>query len=290
MKRQVLIVLLIPVLALTLTGCLRQAAEPFQPVSLEDTSPAALPTDDSPIQVVEPTPTPDASIQSVETPSDTVPTEDVPPTDSGPDPIIVTVAPSETPTTEVIVVETSDPGTGEDGQPVASATFITPNSPLDPPIVDTPIPTFTPTIEGLDPLQPTPTDPFDSQNGTNTDDDCLYTVVSGDTLYRIALANDTSVSALREANPDLQGDTIFPGDTLNLPDCGDNIVRAPTNTPEPEITTQPGQRIHTVASGETLFIIAQRYGITVQDIVNANNLTNPNRISPGQQLIIPGDE
>jgi len=44
---------------------------------------------------------------------------------------------------------------------------------------------------------------------------------------------------------------------------------------------------HTVQAGETLASIAERYGVTVQAIVAANNISNPNIISVGAELFIP---
>jgi LysM repeat protein len=46
---------------------------------------------------------------------------------------------------------------------------------------------------------------------------------------------------------------------------------------------------HTVQRGENLYRIALRYGTTVNAIVAANGLANPNRIYVGQRLVIPGD-
>lgn len=45
--------------------------------------------------------------------------------------------------------------------------------------------------------------------------------------------------------------------------------------------------IHVVQPGETLTRIAARYGVTVQAIVRANGLVNPNFIWVGQRLVIP---
>ncbi|MCI0348747.1 MAG: LysM peptidoglycan-binding domain-containing protein, partial [Acidobacteriales bacterium] len=45
--------------------------------------------------------------------------------------------------------------------------------------------------------------------------------------------------------------------------------------------------VHTVAAGENLFRIAQRYGTSMGTILNANGLSNPNVIFVGQQLAIP---
>lgn len=47
-------------------------------------------------------------------------------------------------------------------------------------------------------------------------------------------------------------------------------------------------QVHRVARGETLFLIAQRYGITVNELIGLNGyLRNPNNISVGQVLITP---
>jgi nucleoid-associated protein YgaU len=44
---------------------------------------------------------------------------------------------------------------------------------------------------------------------------------------------------------------------------------------------------HTVKRGETLASIASQYGVTVREIAAANDITNPNLISVGQELFIP---
>ena len=44
---------------------------------------------------------------------------------------------------------------------------------------------------------------------------------------------------------------------------------------------------HTVEMGEILLAIAERYGIPVQAIADANDIANPDLIFPGQVLIIP---
>lgn len=48
------------------------------------------------------------------------------------------------------------------------------------------------------------------------------------------------------------------------------------------------QRTHVVQPGETLYRIALRYGVTVEQIAAANGITNPALIYVGQVLIIPG--
>jgi LysM repeat protein len=48
--------------------------------------------------------------------------------------------------------------------------------------------------------------------------------------------------------------------------------------------------IHKIRRGETLSEIASRYNVTVQEIVQANGLEDPNRIVTGQSLVIPGSD
>jgi LysM repeat protein len=58
--------------------------------------------------------------------------------------------------------------------------------------------------------------------------------------------------------------------------------------PTASAAAQSGAAVHVVAAGETLRTIAARYGMTVDAIVAANNIVNPNRILAGQRLTIPG--
>lgn len=53
------------------------------------------------------------------------------------------------------------------------------------------------------------------------------------------------------------------------------------------VSAQQEQTTYVVQRGDTLRLIATRYGITWQDIAIVNNLPNPNRIYPGQVLVIP---
>jgi LysM repeat protein len=63
-------------------------------------------------------------------------------------------------------------------------------------------------------------------------------------------------------------------------------VASPTTTPEALPTTPPVT--YTVRPGDTLSGIAAMFGITVDDIVRNNNITDPNTLAEGQVLTIPG--
>jgi LysM repeat protein len=61
----------------------------------------------------------------------------------------------------------------------------------------------------------------------------------------------------------------------------------PAATPTASPTSAATPRTHVVARGETLRVIAARYGVTVESIVALNNLANPDLIVVGQVLLIP---
>ena len=66
-------------------------------------------------------------------------------------------------------------------------------------------------------------------------------------------------------------------------------VASPTAAPTAAPTPVPGPgTTYVVKWGDTLYSIARRFGVTVNAIVAANGLTNPNYIRVGQTLIIPG--
>lgn len=50
---------------------------------------------------------------------------------------------------------------------------------------------------------------------------------------------------------------------------------------------EPSMTIYIVQKGDTLWLIAKRYNVTIESIVSANNITNPDSIMPGQQIVIP---
>ena len=103
----------------------------------------------------------------------------------------------------------------------------------------------------------------------------VYVVQLDDTLSAIARRYETTVQALLQVNGIKNPNLIDPGQRLVIPSA--------SRTPEP--TTR--EQVHVVQRGETLYRIAQFYGTTVQALVAANNLANPNLIHWGQKLIIP---
>lgn len=106
-----------------------------------------------------------------------------------------------------------------------------------------------------------------------------HKIVVGDSFESIANKYGVTVRELVNANAQL----LKAGDELTVPVAvaipGESGGGAPS---------APRQQIkHTVTAGETLYVIAIKYGTTIAKIAHANNITNPNLIEVGQVLIIP---
>ena len=113
-----------------------------------------------------------------------------------------------------------------------------------------------------------------------TQDTFDYTVRSGDTLADIAFRFDTSVQTLRELNF-LLDDNIFAGQVLAVPYIeGMTVEGAPTPTPAPYT--------YEVQPGDSLTSIAIKFGISSITLIEVNGLQDPNALSVGDQLLIPG--
>jgi LysM repeat protein len=106
-----------------------------------------------------------------------------------------------------------------------------------------------------------------------------HTVAAGDTLASIAYRHGTTVEVIAAANGITDPSMIYIGTVLQL--------SASPVVPVPE--TVPSAPVHTVAAGESLAGVAAQYGTTVDAIVTANGIPDPNLISVGQELQVqPG--
>ncbi len=60
-----------------------------------------------------------------------------------------------------------------------------------------------------------------------------------------------------------------------------------TATPTPETVVETVEEVYVVQPGDTMLVIATQFGVTVEDILAANNLNDPNFVFAGQRLVIP---
>ncbi len=132
-------------------------------------------------------------------------------------------------------------------------------------------------------VTPPPARPVEIPEGAGT-----YTVQRGDSLSVIAQRYNTTVRDLMAVN-NLTSDTIRIGQELILPDASAEPSTPATPASRPEPDAGNGVR-HTVVSGETPGSIANRYGISTNELMSANNISDPRRMRVGQVLVIPGVE
>ncbi|UXR78681.1 MULTISPECIES: LysM peptidoglycan-binding domain-containing protein [unclassified Staphylococcus] len=118
-----------------------------------------------------------------------------------------------------------------------------------------------------------------------------HAVQSGDSLWTVAEQYGTTVDAIKQANG-LSNNMIFPGQTLTIGGSASNETaqsnaQTQNTTSYNVTTTQTSGNGHKVVAGESLDIIAAQYGVTVQDLMNANGMSSY-LIHPNQTLQIPG--
>ncbi|MFC0234316.1 LysM peptidoglycan-binding domain-containing protein [Vagococcus entomophilus] len=135
----------------------------------------------------------------------------------------------------------------------------------------------------------------DNTNGGNSDNSntntSTYTVVSGDTLYRIALKNGVSVADIKSWNS-LTSDTIYIGQKLSIKGSSNNNNNNSNNSNSNNNNGESNNNstnasTYTVVSGDTLYRIALKNGVSVANIKSWNNLTS-DTIYVGQKLSIKG--
>jgi len=139
----------------------------------------------------------------------------------------------------------------------------------------TPFPTSTPTSTST----PTPT-------ATPAPEVQEYRVQRGDTLEVLAIKFNTTVEAIKLVN-NLTGDVIQWGIDILIP-LGP-VGTGEGGAPEPTETVLPtgGLETYVVQSGDTLSTIAAMFRTTVQALMEANDISSPEALRAGQELIIP---
>ena len=277
--------LLLPLLicVLVLAGCYRQAEEPIQQVNSSEIQPTS-----APITVLNPAESSGGAVAS------------------------------------------PDNGTGNTVgvQPLATSRFITPEPPpgqIEQPTLLLPTIAF---IVSTIPAEATarsfvlPTPTLSFEESLDPSNECVYSVLPGDNLYRLAIAFGTTIDDFFNLNQ-LETDALQIGQLLLVPDCESSVTEESAEveatepeateeaTPEPvtqegpltiatadsaETSAEPtpllsdGPRIHVVSAGETLVSIALRYGLTSEAIIAANELANPDQLDVGQELRIPDED
>ncbi len=117
------------------------------------------------------------------------------------------------------------------------------------------------------------TDPKKTEDKPQNGDFIQHQVRMFETLYSISRKYEVSVSEIKAANPQLNGQ-LKSGDVLRIPQKGSSISPASTEKTktgkeETGKSVTSGQT-HQVAQGETLYSISRQYNVTVDDLVSVN--------------------
>lgn len=102
----------------------------------------------------------------------------------------------------------------------------------------------------------------------------LYFIRRNDTLGRIAARFGTTVQAIMNANVICNPALIFIGEPIIIPDMNIELPKAGAGP------------YYIIKPGDTLYCVAQQTGISLQTLIDINNIQNPNMIYIGRELIL----
>lgn len=108
--------------------------------------------------------------------------------------------------------------------------------------------------------------------------DIAYLVKEGDTLSKLAVKFNSTAAIIREKNQ-LSSDKIIAGKTILIPKSGSGMGDGRIENVYKTIA-------HKIQAGDSLSILAKKYGSSVQAIKKENNL-HENKIYAGQTLTVP---
>ena len=100
----------------------------------------------------------------------------------------------------------------------------------------------------------------------------LYTIQPGDTFFSLAQRFGTTVNAIQQANPGVNPNNLQIGQVICIPQAAPPACSG---------------FLYTIQPGDTFFLLAQRFGTTVNAIQQANPGVNPNNLQIGQVICIP---
>ncbi|MFR2688960.1 MAG: LysM peptidoglycan-binding domain-containing protein, partial [Enterococcus faecium] len=133
-----------------------------------------------------------------------------------------------------------------------------------------------------------------SANTGSSSSQGTYTVKAGESVWSVANKNGITMNQLIEWN-NIKNNFIYPGQQLIVKggnsvntNTGSTTSAAKPNTPNTSATTSTsssGNTMYTVKAGESVWSVANKHHITMDQLIEWNNIKN-NFIYPGQQVIV----
>ncbi len=112
-----------------------------------------------------------------------------------------------------------------------------------------------------------------------------YTVQKGDTYWLISQKFNVNLSQLMNLNNAGSNTYIYPGQVIKIP-AGGSAATAPSQ-PVQETKPYVTYETYTVQKGDTSWSISQKFGIPLEELLEANNIGSSTMLSIGQKLKIP---
>ncbi|MFD2390664.1 LysM peptidoglycan-binding domain-containing protein [Enterococcus gallinarum] len=125
----------------------------------------------------------------------------------------------------------------------------------------------------------------DTTTATSSTNAGSYTVASGDSVWSVANKHGITMDQLRSWN-NIKNDFIYPGQALIVKNSGNKQTSSPT-TASTSISSSAGSQKYTVASGDSVWSIANKFGITMDQFRSWNNIKN-DYVYPGQSVRVSG--
>lgn len=114
----------------------------------------------------------------------------------------------------------------------------------------------------------------------------IHVVHEGETVNAIAKTYEMSPQLLVRRNNLREGDTLKPGTRLFIPGASElRVVKVKES--DPMIREARDGLLHKVGPGETLIAIANAYNVSMAELQRVNNLPDPSKIYPNQEIWIP---
>lgn len=118
----------------------------------------------------------------------------------------------------------------------------------------------------------------------------FHTIQAGETLYKLTTIYKISAKAICEANPGLSAENFRIGQVILIPLNEEKTV-TPSQKESPEMMIQEAvkpkcKEIHKVKRKETIFSVSREYGISEQELIEANPELKEG-MKKGQLLCIP---
>ncbi len=145
-------------------------------------------------------------------------------------------------------------------------------------------------VAGAEPVSPVAADQAAStEPGASTDAQATADTGTGATVVGNDPAQESAATTTLAIVPGA-GSVVHGPTEAGVRVISDGPIIAPPPPPQPGATpsTDPGpSQTYVIESGDTLSGIAEKFGVPVDSIAQANNIADVNEIKPGQELIIP---